>query len=89
MTPAAATQPMWSMPCGEMSRLMASYGGDDRGEGDHGDHEEAGDVFGSSVAIGVAAGRWAAGETEREEQWDRGERVAEVVDRVGEQCDRS
>ena len=64
-------------------------GGDDRGQGDHRDDEETGEVFGSSEAVGVAPRRRAPRDAERDEQRYCGEGVAEVVDRVGDERDRS
>ena len=55
---------------------------DDGGEGNDDDDEQAGEVFGSAEAVGVAAGRDPAAEDERDPEWDRGEGVGEVVDRV-------
>ena len=46
------------------------------------------EVLGASVAVGVALGRWTAGEPERDEQRHGGERVGDVVQRVAEQRDR-
>ena len=57
-------------------------------QGDHGDDEESGEVLGAAVAVGVTAGGGASAEDEGDPERDRGERVAEVVDRVGQQRHR-
>ena len=63
-------------------------GGQRRGRRDrHHDHDP-GEVLGPPVAIGVATGRRAAGEQERDRERHRGERVGGVVQRVAEQGDR-
>jgi hypothetical protein len=64
-------------------------GGDDRRQRDHQDDEDPGKVFGSPVAVRVPACGSPAGESERDEQRDGGQRVTEVVDGVGEQRNRS
>jgi alpha-ribazole phosphatase/probable phosphoglycerate mutase len=63
--------------------------GDDRGQGDHRDDEQPGQVLGPAVAVGVAAGAGTPAEDERDPQRDRGQRVGEVVHRVGQQRDRA
>ena len=63
--------------------------GDEGRQRDHRDDEDSGQVFGSSVAVGVAAGCCATAEGEGDPQRERGQRVGEVVDGVGEQRDRA
>ena len=63
--------------------------GDDGRQRDHGDDEDSGQVFGSSVAVGVAPRCRSTAEGEGDPQRERGQRVGEVVDGVGEQRDRS
>ena len=89
MTPAAATKPRWSIGVGGDEAADRFEARDDRGQGDHRDDEQAGEVFCSSVPVGVAPSRWSSGEAERDEQWDGRERVAEVVDGVGDEGDRA
>ena len=67
-------------------RLVA---GDDRRERDHRDDEQPGEVLGAAVAVGVAAGRGASADDEGDPERDGGQRVGEVVDRVGEQRHRA
>ena len=64
-------------------------GGEDRRRGDHQEDEQPGEVLGAAVAEGVAAGRGASADGEGDPERDRGEGIAEVVDRVGEQGDRA
>ena len=58
--------------------------GDDRGQRDHRDHEESGCVLGAAEAVGVAPGRGPGAECERHPQWDRRQRIGEIVHGVGE-----
>ena len=53
------------------------------------DDEDAGEVLGAAVAVGVAAVRRPPAEDERDPQRDRGQGVGEVVDRVGQQRHRA
>ena len=62
---------------------------DDRGEGDDGNDEQAGNVLGPPEAVGVAAGGVSAAEDECDPQGDGGQGVGEVVDGVGEEGDGS
>jgi hypothetical protein len=63
-------------------------GGQRRGRRDRRHDHDPGQVLGPPVAIGIAAGRRAAGEQERDRERHRGERVGGVVQRVAEQRDR-
>jgi hypothetical protein len=63
-------------------------GGQRRGGGDRQHDHDPGEVLGPPVAVGIAAGRRAAGEHERDREWHRGQRVGGVVQRVAEQGDR-
>ncbi len=58
--------------------------GDDGRQGDHRDHEQSRDVFGATVTVGVAPGGGLGAECERDPQRNRGQRVREVVDGVGQ-----
>ena len=73
---------------GSIRRRTDSIAGDRRGQGDHRDDEQPGEVFGAAEAVGVAAGGGAPAQRERDPQRDRGQRVGEVVDGVGQQRDR-
>ena len=63
-------------------------GGQRRGRRDRQHDHDPGQVLGPPVAIGVAAGRRAAGQHERDRERHRGQRVGGVVQRVAEQGDR-
>jgi hypothetical protein len=63
-------------------------GGQRRGRRDRQHDHDPGEVLGPPVAIGIATGRRAAGEQERDRERHRGERVGGVVQRVAEQGDR-
>ena len=63
-------------------------GGEDRGRGDHRDDDEAREVLGAAVAVGVAAGGGPSSDDEGDPQGHRGQRVGGVVDRVGQQGHR-
>ena len=75
--------------CGCSSRPTAAIGGRGRGQHDHGHDDDAGQVLGPAVAVGVAAGGTPPAEQEREAERHRGQRVGRVVQRVAEQCDRA
>src|SRR5215216_6064509 len=60
-----------------------------RGAGDHQDDEDARQILRSTVAVRVAAVRGATADGERQPQRNRGGRVGEVVDGVGEQRNRA
>ena len=60
-----------------------------RAERDHGHHEEAGQVLGPTVAIGVATVGGAAADDEGDPERHRGQGIAEVVDGVGQQGGRA
>jgi hypothetical protein len=62
--------------------------GEDRGQGDHGDHEQPGQVLGAAVAVGVALGSRLPAERERDQQRNGGQRVGDVVERVTEEPHR-
>ena len=64
-------------------------GGHDRGDEDHRDDDDAGEVLRAVVAIRVPACGRLPGQPERDQQRDRGEGVGEVVDRVREQRHRT
>src|SRR5258706_14264588 len=59
--------------------------GDDRTEGDDEHYDNARKVFNAPIPVGKAPVRLSPGQRERGPQWHRGRRVAEVVDRVGEE----
>jgi hypothetical protein len=56
-----------------------------RGQRDHRDDEYACDVLGAAVAVGVTPCRGSPAERERDPEWHGGERVGDVMDRVGEE----
>ena len=87
-TAAAATAHRWVTSLGVQQPLDRLVGGEHAGERDHGDHEQPGQVFGAAVAVGVALGRRATAERERDQQRDRGQRVGDVVQGVAQQRDR-
>ena len=86
-SPAAATQPTCSIGDGVDEAADRFDAGDDGGQGDHRDHEQSGEVFGAAESVGVAAGGGLGAQRERDPQRDRGQRVGEVVDGVGQQRD--
>ena len=88
MTPAAATQPEVLDRRGVDQPVDGLPAGDDRGQRDHRDDEQPGQVLGPPVPVGVAAGRGPPGQRERDPQRHRGQRVGEVVDGVGQQRHR-
>lgn len=59
----------------------------DGGEGDDGDDEQSGEIFGAPEPVGIAAGRDAAAEDERDPQRDSSQGIGKVVDRVRQECD--
>jgi hypothetical protein len=61
--------------------------GDGRAQRDHQHDGHAGHVLGATVPVGVAPVRRAAADHEGDPEWDRGQSIREVVDRVGEQRD--
>ena len=63
--------------------------GDDRGERDHRDDEQPGEVFGPPEPVGIATGRGPPGQRERDPQRNGREGVGEVVHGVGEQRHRA
>ncbi len=62
--------------------------GQQSGEGDHDEYEQTGEVLGPTQPVGVALAGRSTAQDERDPQRDRGERIGEVVDRVGGQGDR-
>jgi hypothetical protein len=64
-------------------------GGRGRGQHDHGHDDDAGQVLGPAVTVGVAAGGKPPAEQERDAERHRGQRVGRVVQRVAEQRDRA
>ena len=88
-SPAAATQPTCSIGDGVDQAAHRLDRGDRRRQGDHRDHEQPGQVFGAAESVGVAAGGGLGAQGERDPQRDRGQRVGEVVDGVGQQRDRA
>ena len=69
--------------------LSSLPAGNDGGDGDHGHDEDAGEVFGTSVAIRVAPVRRASTQPEGNGDGYGGEGVRDVVDGVRKQGDRS
>ncbi len=63
--------------------------GERRGRRDEHDDHDAGEVFGSAVAVGVALGRESPADHEGDAERHRGERVGQVVQRVSEERDRA
>ena len=86
--PAAATQPTCSYRDGVDQAADRFDPGDDGRQGDHRDHEQSREVFGTTESVGVAPGGGLGAERERDPQRNRGQRVGEVVDGVGQQRDR-
>ncbi len=62
--------------------------GKQAGQGDHHDDGETGKILRTPVAIGVAPGRRAAGQSEGDEKRDGGQGVGDVVEGVPQQRDR-
>jgi len=58
------------------------------GERDHRDHEQATQILGPSVAVGVARSGRTAREPERDQQRHGSERVGDVVQGIAEERDR-
>ena len=58
---------------------------DDRRQRDDSDDKQSGKVLGAAQTIGVAPGRASPAQRERDPQRDGGQRVGEVVDRIGKQ----
>ncbi len=69
-----------------LDRLPGSHG---RRQGDHGHHEDAGQVLGAPVAIGVTLGRPPPPQDEGDAQRHGRQRIGEVVDGVTQQSHRS
>jgi len=65
-----------------IERLPAS---DPRREGNHRDDEHAGQILGPAKAVGVPSGGGSTPQGEGDPEWDCGQRIREVVDRVGQQ----
>jgi hypothetical protein len=63
-------------------------GGQRRGRRDGQHDHDPGEILGPAEAVGIAAGRRAAGQHERDRERHRGQRVGGVVQRVAEQRDR-
>ena len=85
MTPATATQPRCSTGARMDQPVDRLPAGDDRGQRDHRDDEETGQVLDAAEPVGVPAGRRPAGEHEGDPQRHRGHRVRDVVHGVGQQ----
>ena len=88
-TAAAATQPSWSIGCGWSSFCERLPGGNDRRRGDHQHDEDAGQVLGPPVAVGVAR---VGGRRPSEKASQSGIAVGgvgKVMDRVGQQRRRA
>ena len=73
---------------GAQQPVERHVGGQRRGRRDRQHDHDPGQVLGPPVAVGIATGRRAAGEQERDRERHRGERVGGVVQRVAEQGDR-
>ena len=70
-------------------RADRGIGGGGRRQHDYGHDDDAGQVLGPAVAVGVTAGGKPPAEQERDAERHRGQRVGPVVQRVAEQCDRA
>jgi len=64
-------------------------GGDHGGNRDHHHHEQPGQILNPPKAVRVPTRGGAPAHREGDPQRHRGQRVREVVDGVGEQCDRA
>ena len=63
--------------------------GDDGRQGDHRDDKQPREVFDFAESVGVATGCGFRAERERDPQRHGGQRIGEIVNGVGGQCDRS
>src|SRR6266700_80156 len=72
----------WGRAAGEL--LDGLDGSSDRAGDDHQHNEDAGQVLGAIVAIGVAVVGGAIGEYEGDPEGNSGQHIAEVVEGVGE-----
>ena len=63
-------------------------GGQHTGQRDHHDHEQAAEILGPPVAVGVALGCGSPGQPERDQQRHGRQRVRDVVQRVTQQRHR-